>query len=160
MSNTKQTHGGVKGGLLSAMTIAFLIMGFTALQADEPALAFTANAGELEWGPCPAFIPQGCEIAVLHGDPAKNNTDVFFKVPADFAIPHHWHTSPERMVLVSGKMTVTYDNQETELLEVGTYAYGPSKRPHVAFCEKGEECVLFIAFEDPIDAFEVMKATE
>jgi quercetin dioxygenase-like cupin family protein len=159
MFNPRQTHGGLKRTLLSTLLFTSL-MAFTGLQADEPAVAFTANAEALEWGPCPAFIPEGCQIAVLHGDPAKNNTDVFFKVPGDFAIPHHWHTSPERMVLVSGKMRVTYDNQATELMEPGTYAYGPSKRPHVAFCEKGEDCVLFIAFEDPVDAFEVMKASE
>jgi mannose-6-phosphate isomerase-like protein (cupin superfamily) len=159
MFNSRQTHGGFKGRLLSALTFASLMV-FSGLQADEPALAFTANAEELEWGPCPAFIPKGCEIAVLHGDPGKHNADLFFKVPGNFAIPHHWHTSPERIVLVSGKMTVTYDDQATEVLEVGTYAYGPAKRPHVAFCEKGEDCVLFIAFEDPVDAFEVIKAVD
>ena len=42
-------------------------------------------------------------------------------------------------------------------METGMYAYGPAKRPHTAYCEKGEPCVLFIAFQDPLDAFEVMK---
>ncbi|MEN8200617.1 MAG: cupin domain-containing protein [Thermodesulfobacteriota bacterium] len=127
------------------------------LPAVERASSFTKDSRELEWGPCPSFIPDGCEIAVLHGDPAKRNTDIFFKVPPDFAIPHHYHTSPERMVLVSGRLRVSYDNQETEILEPATYAYGPAKLPHTAFCEKGEPCVLFIAFEDPIDAFEVVQ---
>ena len=80
-------------------------------QANEPALAYKYDDTRLQWGPCPPFIGKGCEIAVLHGDPAKNNLDIFFKVPADFAIPHHWHTSAERMTLVSGNMTVTYDDQ-------------------------------------------------
>ncbi|MBL1244906.1 MAG: hypothetical protein COA39_011075 [Sulfurimonas sp.] len=54
--------------------------------------------------PCPAFIGgEGCQIAVLHGDPAK--------------------------------------------------------RPHTAYCKKGKPCVLFIAFENPLDAFEIMKET-
>ncbi|MEN8140292.1 MAG: cupin domain-containing protein [Thermodesulfobacteriota bacterium] len=146
----------LKGTALLLYTLATLI--FTpALQAQEAAVAYTHNDKEIEWGPCPAFIPEGCQIAVLHGDPAKNNTDIFFKVPAEFAIPHHWHTSPERMVLVSGTLKVTYDNQTTETLEPGTYAYGPAKLPHTAFCEEGEACVLFIAFEDPVDAFAVIK---
>lgn len=132
----------------------------TGLYAGERAIAHTFADQELQWGPCPPFIPEGCEIAVLHGDPAKNNTDIFFKVPGGFAIPHHWHTSPERMVLVSGILLVTYDNQETEILKPGTYAYGPAKLPHTAFCEKGDPCVLFIAFEDPVDAFETVKALQ
>ena len=57
---------------------------------------------------------------------------------------------PLRMALVSGKLKVTYDNQESELLETGMYAYGLAKHPHTAY----------IAFEEPIDAFEVMKATK
>ena len=129
--------------------------------ASEKALAFSYKDKSLEWGPCPAFLGEACKIAVLHGDPAKENLDIFFKVPADYAIPHHWHTSAERMILVSGNLTVTYDNQESELLTKGMYAYGPSKHPHTAYCEKGEEpCVIFIAFEEPIDAFEVIKETK
>ena len=142
------------GLLASALVIV------SAGAADEAALAFSYEDSALKWGPCPAFIGEGCQIAILHGDPVKENLDIFFKVPADFAIPHHWHTSAERMVLVSGNLRVTYDNQESELLQKGMYAYGPSKHPHTAYCEKGDEpCVLFIAFEEPIDAFEVVKET-
>lgn len=119
---------------------------------SEPALAFTFKDTQLKWGPCPAFIPKGCEIAVLHGDPSKPNVDVFFKVPANFTIPSHWHTSAERMVLVSGEMDVTYEGQKTITLKTGTYAYGPAKLPHKAVCAKGAPCVLFIAFESPLDA--------
>jgi len=140
-----------------AFTLLFIL---SIAQANEPALAYKHDDKRLQWGPCPPFIGKGCEIAILHGDPAKNNLDIFFKVPADFAIPHHWHTSAERITLVSGNLTVTYDKQKSELLETGMYAYGPSKRPHTAYCEKGDPCVLFIAFEEPLDAFEIMKATK
>ncbi len=130
------------------------------LQAGEPAVSYTHNDAALQWGPCPAFIPEGCQIAVLHGDPAQKNADIFFKVPGNFAIPHHRHTSPERMVLVSGTLEVTYDNQKTEILHPGTYAYGPAEHPHTAFCRDGDPCVLMIAFVDPIDAYEIMKETK
>ena len=120
--------------------------------AADPALAFAFKDASLKWGPCPDFIPKGCEIAVLHGDPAKPNADIFFRVPANFTIPHHWHTSAERMVLVSGKLQVTYDGQKPTTLKPGMYAYGPAKLPHKAVCGKGDPCVLFIAFEGPVDA--------
>ena len=120
--------------------------------ADEPALALTFKDPSLKWGPCPDFIPKGCEIAVLHGDPSKPNVDVFFKVPAGSAIPSHTHTSAERMVLVSGELEVTYDGQKSTTLKTGTYAYGPAKKAHKATCAKGDPCVLFIAFESPLDA--------
>lgn len=119
----------------------------------QTALANTFTDSHTKWGPCPAFIPKGCEIAILHGDPSKDNVDVFFKVPANFNISQHWHTSVERMVLVSGTLRVTYDGQAPLTLKSGMHAYGPAKLPHKATCEKGVPCVLFIAFESPLDAF-------
>jgi len=141
--------------------LAFTLLCLTpSVQANEKALVIDPEAKSIKWGGCPAFIGEGCQIAILHGDPAKSNLDILFKVPADFKIPHHWHTSAERMILVSGNMTVTYDNQKSELIKTGMYAYGPSKLPHTAYCEKGEPCVLFIAFEEPLDAHEIMKASK
>jgi quercetin dioxygenase-like cupin family protein len=92
---------------------------------------------------------------VLHGDPAKNNLDVFLKVPAKSTIPLHWHTSAERMVLVAGQLDVTYDGQKTTVLKPGTYAYGPAKHWHKGYCASATPCVLFIAFESPLDAVPV-----
>jgi quercetin dioxygenase-like cupin family protein len=120
-------------------------------QTKEPALAFTFEDPQLEWGPCPAFLPTGCAIAVLHGDPSKPNVDIFFKVPPGSVIPSHTHTSAERIVLVSGEMEVTYEGQAPATLKSGSYANGPAKRAHVAVCANGDPCVLFIAFEAPLD---------
>lgn len=111
----------------------------------------------LQWGPCPPFLPKGCGIAVLHGDPGKPNVDVFFKVPGGSEIPMHTHTSAERMTLSSGKLTVQYEGQQPMTLKPGMYAYGPAGAPHRASCAKGDDCVLFIAFEAPLDAMEYKK---
>jgi quercetin dioxygenase-like cupin family protein len=118
----------------------------------EPALAKSADDPGLQWGPCPAFLPAGCGIAVLHGDPSKANVDVLFKVPAKSEIPLHTHTSAERMVLVSGELHVTYEGQAPARLTPGTYAYGPAGRAHSGSCVSEAPCVLFIAFETPLDA--------
>lgn len=142
--------------LLSVISSAFLLAFSSLASAEEatsePALAYTVSDPQLKWGPCPPFLPKGCAIAVLHGDPSKPNVDIFFKVPPGSTIPSHIHTSPERMVLVSGQLEVTYEGQAPTKLKVGTYAYGPAKKPHKAVCAKGAPCVLFIAFESPLDA--------
>lgn len=121
----------------------------------ENSVMKTVNDTELEWGGCPPFMPDGCAIAVLHGDPAKKNVDILFKVLGNSEIPNHWHNSPERMILLEGELQVTYENETTQLMKVGTYAYGPSKKPHTAKCISKEPCVIFIAFEDPLDAIAV-----
>lgn len=136
--------------LASLLLLLSLIVGGGA--AAEHAVARTAADPALVWGPCPDFFPVGCEIAVLHGDPAKPNADVFFRVPGKYELPQHWHSSAERMVLVSGELSVTYDGQDPVLLKPGTYAYGPPKAPHRGRCVSDEVCTLFIAFEGPVDA--------
>ena len=122
-------------------------------QAQARALAHTAQDPQLQWGPCPEFMPEGCAIAVLHGDPSQDNADVFFRVPAGADIPLHWHTSAERMVLVEGDLQVTYAGQDPVALRPGTYAYGPAKLPHEGRCGDAGDCTLFIGFEQPVDAF-------
>jgi hypothetical protein len=118
-------------------------------------LYFKSVAIELKWGACPAFMPAGCALAVLHGDPAKPNADVFLRVPGNTTIPEHWHTSAERMILVSGELAVRYQKQPEVVLKPGMYAYGPAKLPHTASCRGTAPCVLFIAFESAVDAVPV-----
>jgi len=132
--------------------VVLVLAGAPAPAAEAP-LTLTFTDSQLQWGACPDFIPQGCEIAVLHGDPTQGNADVFFKVPANFTIPEHWHTSAERMVLVSGELQVSYDGAPTTVLKPGMYAYGPPRLAHRAICGSVAPCVLFIAFDAPLDAF-------
>lgn len=144
----------------ASMCLAMLIMAFvgcaTASAAEgERAVTWTAEDPQLRWGGCPAFLPEGCAIAVLHGDPAADNVDVFLRVPGKSHLPLHWHTSAERMILVAGEMHVTYEAHPTSILRPGTYAYGPPKLPHEANCVSEAPCILFIAFESPLDAVPV-----
>lgn len=106
----------------------------------------------LQWGPCPPVFPAGCEVAVLHGDPAENHADVFFRVPAGYELPSHRHTSAEHMILVAGELRVTYQGQAPLTMRAGSYAFGPAKVPHAGRCTSAVPCVLFIAFESPVDA--------
>ncbi len=135
-----------------------------AARAQSAPLVFSANDKGIQWGPCPDFLPKGCEIGVLHGDPAKPNVDIFFKVPGKSKIAAHKHTSAERMVLVQGELQVTYEGNKPVTLKRGSYAYGPADLVHEATCLSVDPCVLFIAFEQPLDAIPMKaaaaKATE
>ena len=135
---------------IGALIFAGASSGVQAAPAAKPVTATVSSA--LQWGPCPPIFPNGCQISVLHGDPAKPNADIFLRVPAGYEIPAHTHTSPERMVLVEGLLRVRYDGAGEEMLSVGEYAYGPARLPHVARCMSSTQCTLFIAFEGPVDA--------
>jgi quercetin dioxygenase-like cupin family protein len=120
---------------------------------SDEAITWSANQDAIEWVACPEFMPESCRISVLNGNPAEPNPDIFFKLEGNTSVPKHWHHSPERMVLVSGEMEVNYEGQDPEVITPGTYAYGPPELPHSASCISDESCVLFIAFEEPVDAF-------
>ncbi|WP_274426660.1 cupin domain-containing protein [Chelativorans sp. YIM 93263] len=139
------------GGGLAAATFAAML-GVMPVQSAEQAFIWNGEDENLEWGPCPEFMPEGCGIAVLQGDPAEPPVDIFFRLPGNATAERHWHNSSERIVLVSGEMEVDYDGQEPVILQPGTYAYGPPELPHTAVCLSSEPCVLFIAFEKPLDA--------
>jgi quercetin dioxygenase-like cupin family protein len=122
-------------------------------QAPAPERALAKSSQEVrEWAPCPPFMPAGCGLAVLHGDPAKPNADVFLRVPGGAVIPEHRHTSAERMILVAGELHVAYKGQPKVVLKPGMYAYGPAELSHSASCIGSGPCVLFIAFESAVDA--------
>ena len=138
--------------------LTMLLAACCAAQAQERALTLSANDAGVKWGACPSFLPAGCALAVLHGDPSKPNADVFLKVPGKTTLPMHIHTSAERMLLVAGELHVTYEGQKMSVMKPGTYAYGPAKAPHKAYCASSKPCVLFIAFEGPVDAIPVATA--
>lgn len=121
----------------------------------EVPLVKAAADPALSWGPCPAPLPTGCELAVLHGDPAKPNADVLLRMPGGYAIPPHRHSSAERMMLVSGQMEVKYQGAAAATLNPGNYAYGPANLPHRATCIGVMPCTLFVAFEGPVDVVPV-----
>lgn len=122
-------------------------------QETEASIVNSFDNKELQWGGCPEFMPEGCQIAVLHGDPAKMNSDILFKVEGKSSIPNHWHNSAERMILLKGKMEVHYKGEVASTLKEGDYAFGPAKKEHSAKCVSSSPCVLFIAFNAPVDAF-------
>lgn len=143
-----------RAGLSAALCLAWCAtLGLPmAVRADAAAFTREAASPKLDWGPCPEFFPEGCAIAVLQGDPSKHNADIFIRFPGQSEVPHHWHSSAERMVLVSGELLVDYDGQDPVVMRAGTYAYGPARLPHDAQCRSKEDCILFIAFEGPVDA--------
>ena len=142
------------GLALSLSGVAPLLAGAQLHAQMAPAAAPITRSvsSALQWGPCPAIFPAGCQIAVLHGDPSKPNADIFLRVPGGYAIPAHAHTSAERMILVEGQLTVRYQGAAAAVLSPGEYAYGPASLPHEARCAGRKSCTLFIAFEGPVDA--------
>lgn len=141
----------MRAALVSFSTLLFVTGTAVAAAAQTP-LAIHLTNDALQWGPCPSIFGVGCEIAVLRGNPVEPNADVVLRVPANFHLPPHSHSSAERMMLVTGRMQVRYQGNPASILTAGSYAFGPAALPHEARCLGPESCTLFIAFEGPVDA--------
>lgn len=145
-----------RGWFGKALLVPVLAVMGAALTAQAPAPAEPTAArhddARLQWAPCPDIFPSGCEVTVLQGDPAKGRADVFLRTPAGYRFPPHSHTSSERIILVTGEMEVRYQAREPISVRAGGYAFVPGSVPHAATCGNAGPCVLFIAFESPIDA--------
>lgn len=152
---TETNHSDTNAEIMNATEFATANAHFLQPVSSDPAFTLDPDDPAIEWGPCPEFMPESCELAVIQGDPTEPNADVLFKMAPNTTVDEHWHTSTERMVLLSGEMVVDYDGQEPVTLEPGTYAYGPSGLPHETHCGDEGDCILFIAFEEPVDAISV-----
>ena len=65
----------IKKARISAFGVALLLSSLAQLAAGAQLGAQTAPitrsvSSALQWGPCPAIFPSGCQIAVLNGDPS------------------------------------------------------------------------------------------
>ena len=66
----------VRRHLLLVLLLGLIAPGaFAEAPSGDVALSRTFDDARLQWGPCPEFMPKGCGIAALHGDPAKPNAD-------------------------------------------------------------------------------------
>lgn len=144
------------------LLVSCLLFGFSVfaqnnnIETIEMSFGLHSNDTNLVWHPAPDFLP-GCTFAILNGDMAEPNLDIFFKIPANTDVANHWHHSQERMLLVTGELEVTYEGEPSQTLRAGSYAYGPATKPHKAKCLDSGPCLLFIALVEPFDAIPIIE---
>ena len=109
---------------------------FAALQVVSPT-----------WNEAPSSMPKGTRMAVLEGSPAQAGLfTIRLQVPAGAAIARHTHPRPERVTVLSGKVTVSIGGKETTFGAGGFYV-NPPNEPHSLTV--AEETVLQLTCEGP-----------
>lgn len=87
---------------------------------------YVVYADKIQWQPCPPNLPEGCEMAVLEGNPKSNDLyTVRFKLNGDFVMPPHTHPTEERVTILQGKAYVAFGKDATreDAKEFGTGDY-------------------------------------
>ncbi|HSL68673.1 MAG TPA: cupin domain-containing protein [Longimicrobiales bacterium] len=113
--------------------------------ASHSAAAVIALSGELRWGPAPAILPAGAELAVIEGDPTKaGEFTMRLRMPAGYRIPPHWHPATEHVTVVKGSFFVgmgqRFDRALGKKLPVGAFGALPAGMRHFAWTE--EETII------------------
>ena len=91
--------------LVSAAAVLVASPGIAKHKAAAKPAAAAAAPAELKWGPAPPALPGGAQLAVVKGDPMKKGPfTIHLKMPANYAVPPHWHPTDEKVTLVSGKL--------------------------------------------------------
>jgi hypothetical protein len=120
-------------GLLVAAGMAISVGARPAAPAKN---AFTPS--DIPYGPAPAFVAPGAQLAVLEGNPGAASGDytVRLKMPAGYRIAPHWHPQRENVTVLSGTFKVgmgdQFDESKMGAFPAGSFAYLDPDMHHYA----------------------------
>src|SRR5438270_13501132 len=102
----KNSIGILFAGLAAASAQALaadpLPKGFSSFGPDQT----IADVGKVEWQPLKLEgLPPGIEIATLRGDLGKGGGEILLRLPANYTLPNHSHTSDELDRWLKGAFT-------------------------------------------------------
>jgi quercetin dioxygenase-like cupin family protein len=105
--------------------------------APAAAAATVIPAAAVRWGPAPANLPAGAQLAVIEGDPSKAGPyTIRLRLPAGYRFPAHTHPGSEHVTVMSGTLLVAagdrLDGARMQTLAAGSYTGIPADVRHVA----------------------------
>ena len=128
---------------------AAIIAGLFVAQAHADGMGVVRNMSENKFVSVPG-LPTCVTQAVESGDPSKGPSMILFKAKAGCAIPWHWHTPTEQIMVVSGKGQMEMkDDGGATVLGPGGYAMMPSKHVHRFKCISA--CTAFVTGDAAFD---------
>jgi hypothetical protein len=117
----------------------------------------------MKWGPAPPALAAGAEISVLEGNPAERGSITLrLRFPANYALPAHWHSMPERVTVREGTLQVgmgqKLDRAKSQPLHAGGFVSLPAHMPH--FVWTTTPTIVQISLEGPFAIFYVNRADD
>jgi quercetin dioxygenase-like cupin family protein len=93
-------------------------------QSHEEQKMFTPQ--DIKWSAAPPSLPAGAEVALLHGDAAKEGLFALrLKVPKGYRVPPHTHPRPEIGTVLSGTVRLGMGEKEYVFPPGSFYATPP-----------------------------------
>jgi catechol 2,3-dioxygenase-like lactoylglutathione lyase family enzyme len=122
--------------LVGMLCGAGLIFTIGAQTASSEKHAFTPEA--IPYGPAPAFVAPGAQLAVIEGNPGATSGDftVRLKMPDGYRIAPHWHPHRENVTVISGTFKVgmgdRFEEGKMGAFPAGSFAFLDPDMHHYA----------------------------
>jgi len=92
---------------------------------------------EIQYGPAPAFLPPGAQLAVLEGNPmGVGEYTIRLKAPDGYKIAPHWHPRRENVTVIAGTIKVgmgdKFDESKMMSFPAGSFAFLDPSMHHYA----------------------------
>jgi quercetin dioxygenase-like cupin family protein len=115
-----------------------LVLGAPAAQAAGQHTILQPN--EIKWSAGPPSIPKGAEVAILFGDPSKEEPFAMrLKMPNGYRLAPHSHPKPEIVTVISGTFRIgmgeTADPSKATAVPAGGFFAFPAGMVHFASTE-------------------------
>lgn len=125
-------------GSLLVVLLCGVALAFTVRAQSTPSEKNVFTPEAIPYGPAPAFVAPGAQLAVLEGNPGGSNGDytVRFKMPDGYRILPHWHPYRENVTVMSGTFKVGmgdhFDESKMGVFPAGSFAYLDPDMHHYA----------------------------
>jgi len=92
----------------------------------------------IPYGPAPAFVVAGAQLAVLEGNPGAASGDytIRLKMPDGYRIAPHWHPQRENVTVMAGTFKVgigdSFDESKMRAFPAGSFAFLDPDMHHYA----------------------------
>ncbi len=111
------------------------------------------DLNKLEWAPLEVKgLAPGAEIAVLRGDLATGASELVLRLPPNYYVRNHTHTSDEVYVWIKGAFTlIAHDGTKTKFDGPAYISFPGNAPPHALKCGSKESCILYLRYSRPFD---------
>jgi quercetin dioxygenase-like cupin family protein len=135
----RQTRCGVVLALLAAVCVATPAQGPSPQAPGVHKLVTTLRGS-------------GCSTAGIEtGDPAKGPSIIVEKFVPGCAIPWHWHTPNEHVMMVSGTFRFEIQDEKSVEVNAGDFVFIPSHHISQTTCLGPDACINFLYTDAPAD---------
>jgi len=131
--------------MVAGVAVTLVTAGLAVASTDMAAHPGAKNSSDMKFATVPG-VPTCLQGSVQTGDPMNSAFILYAKANPGCAVPPHWHTANEHLMIVKGTARIALRSQDQGKptdLQPGGFALLPSKHVHQLKCDGACEFYLY-----------------